>query len=74
MLRLADQIQLLAGQEVVIDDWVEGPPVRPEQERKSDQAILHALATEDQRILIVDDNTAIRQFVAALFNEQLYRT
>lgn len=73
MLGLVDQLQLAAGQEVVIDDWVDDPVLwkdLPGQERKSEQTILDALATETQRILIVDDNTEIRRYIAALFNEQ----
>jgi DNA-binding response OmpR family regulator len=70
LLGLVDQLQLLSGQEGVINDQVETPSAAPEQERKSNQTLLPALATEEQRILIVDDNSAIRQFVMALFNEQ----
>jgi len=69
MLGLVDQLQLVAGQEVVIDDWME-EPATPEQEHTDAQTILNELATETQRILIVDDNTEIRRYVAALFNEQ----
>ena len=72
MLGLVDQLQLLAGQEVVTADWANDPVLwnAPEQERKSDQTILDALATETPRILIVDDNTEIRRYITALFNEQ----
>ncbi|WP_133055320.1 response regulator [Niastella koreensis] len=73
MLGLVDQLQLVAGQQVVIDDWADDPVFwtdTPGQERKSDQTILDALATETQRILIVDDNTEIRRYIAALFTEQ----
>jgi len=73
MLGLVDQLQLAAGQEVVIDDWVDDPVLwkdSPGQERKSEQTVLDALATETQRILIVDDNIDIRRYIAVLFNEQ----
>ena len=70
LLGLVDQLQLLSGQEGFINDQVEASPTIPEQERKSNQTLLPALATEEQRILIVDDNSAIRQFVMGLFNEQ----
>jgi len=73
MLGLVDQLQLLAGQEVITADWAAEQvswKETPEQERKSDQTILDALATETRRILIVDDNTEIRRYVAALFTEQ----
>ena len=71
MLGLADQLQLLAGQEVIVDECAEDQRAGKEMtEQERGLTILNALATEDTRILIVDDNTAIRRYVATLFNEQ----
>ncbi|WP_207513850.1 hybrid sensor histidine kinase/response regulator transcription factor [Longitalea luteola] len=67
-----------AGSELYIDEaaepglWKEMLPEAPakEQERKSGQTVFTDLATETKRILVVDDNTEIRRYVAGLFNEQ----
>ncbi|MBO9204462.1 MULTISPECIES: response regulator [Niastella] len=80
LLNLADQLQLFAGQEGRADGPAEGPelwadiapmaPLVAEQERQSGQTVFNAVATENQRILIVDDNADIRRYIAKLFNEQ----
>ncbi|WP_205511806.1 hybrid sensor histidine kinase/response regulator transcription factor [Longitalea arenae] len=52
--------------------WKEIIPEAPvkDQERKAGQTVFNDLATETQRILVVDDNAEIRRYVAGLFKEQ----